>query len=47
MAAGDKEFVLPLLFQHLFFKLEASAGEAAGPAVKLSEIQGHPNLNKV
>lgn len=33
--AGDQEFVLPLLFQHLFFKSEASAGEAAGPAFKL------------
>lgn len=45
--AGDQEFVLPLLFQHLFFKSEASAGEAAGPAFKLSEIQDNPNLNKV
>lgn len=43
--AGDQKFVLPLLFQHLFFKSEASAGEAAVPALKkLSGIQDNPKF---
>lgn len=40
--SGDQEFMLPLLYQHLFFKSEASTGKAADPAFKLSECRGNP-----